>query len=266
MAWFCSFEDCASIGLAVYGQASITAESDADMRRMMKRLIAGESGESAIEYGLIAALISVGIIASLYSTRSSLVTDYNCIANQMGSAGGGCAGGAAAQPSAGTGTTGTQTQSSYSAQSYWAAKTPTTRTVNRSSDGTLIQTTFNFNDGSQVQYNVYPKQTDPNTYIRVNITDITAQTSTALYFDAKGNETFANFAQDYNNMQYTLFNSRTPDPSPANFETGTSRAISLYTVNNGTPNTNGPPTDDQYQRLEQSYRDAQYFGGQATVQ
>lgn len=49
-------------------------------RRLGKRLKAAEEGAAAMEYGLIAAVISLGIIGSLVTTRDHLICDYNTIA------------------------------------------------------------------------------------------------------------------------------------------------------------------------------------------
>jgi pilus assembly protein Flp/PilA len=53
----------------------------------MKRLVPGfakdESGATAIEYGLIAALISVVIIGVLSTIGTNLNTKFNEIANQL---------------------------------------------------------------------------------------------------------------------------------------------------------------------------------------
>ncbi len=73
------------------------------MLRFVRRLKKREEGATAIEYALIAALISLGIIGSLVGTRTSLVTDYNCIAAAIGGSGS-CSPGTT--PTGGTGGTG----------------------------------------------------------------------------------------------------------------------------------------------------------------
>ena len=45
------------------------------MTSMIKRFVRNESGATAIEYGLIAAIIAVGLIASLQTLRGNLQTD-----------------------------------------------------------------------------------------------------------------------------------------------------------------------------------------------
>jgi pilus assembly protein Flp/PilA len=51
------------------------------------KLFRDESGATAIEYGLIAGIVSVGIIAALTSLKGSLNATFTKINNQLGSAG-----------------------------------------------------------------------------------------------------------------------------------------------------------------------------------
>lgn len=55
------------------------AHRDIDMNKLFKRFLRDESGATAIEYGLIAALISVGIIVGVRSLGSSLSTTLNTL-------------------------------------------------------------------------------------------------------------------------------------------------------------------------------------------
>lgn len=50
---------------------------------MFSRFVKDESGATAIEYGLIAAIVAVGIIAALGSVRDSLNTTFNSVATQL---------------------------------------------------------------------------------------------------------------------------------------------------------------------------------------
>jgi pilus assembly protein Flp/PilA len=56
------------------------------MKSLMK-FVKNESGATAIEYGLIAAGISVAIIAVVNSLGSTLKTTFNTISTNLGSAG-----------------------------------------------------------------------------------------------------------------------------------------------------------------------------------
>jgi pilus assembly protein Flp/PilA len=51
--------------------------------KALRAFAADESGATAIEYGLIAALVAVGIIAALGTLRDSVVNMYNTIGNAL---------------------------------------------------------------------------------------------------------------------------------------------------------------------------------------
>ena len=53
------------------------------MKNIVNRFATDESGATAIEYGLIAALISVVIIGVLSTIGTRLSTKFNQIANQL---------------------------------------------------------------------------------------------------------------------------------------------------------------------------------------
>ncbi len=53
----------------------------------MKKFLRDDSGATAIEYGLIAGIVSVGIIAALTSLKGSLNATFTKINTQLGSAG-----------------------------------------------------------------------------------------------------------------------------------------------------------------------------------
>jgi pilus assembly protein Flp/PilA len=48
-----------------------------------KQFLADESGATAIEYGLIAALIAVAIIAALNALSGNLQNTFNYVGNQL---------------------------------------------------------------------------------------------------------------------------------------------------------------------------------------
>lgn len=50
---------------------------------MLKKLFKDESGATAIEYGLIAALLSVAIIAALTLVSDNLETAYNSVGEAL---------------------------------------------------------------------------------------------------------------------------------------------------------------------------------------
>ena len=53
------------------------------MKNLVTRFANDESGATAIEYGLIAALISVAIIAALTLVGSNLTAKFNSVASTL---------------------------------------------------------------------------------------------------------------------------------------------------------------------------------------
>ena len=53
------------------------------MRSLITRLIKSEKGATAIEYGLIAALVSVVIIGALTLVGSHLTSTFNSVGNAL---------------------------------------------------------------------------------------------------------------------------------------------------------------------------------------
>lgn len=61
----------------------------ASMSRMIRAFAKDESGATAIEYGLIAALVSVAAIGALTAMGDSLSTMFNTVSSSLSSATGG---------------------------------------------------------------------------------------------------------------------------------------------------------------------------------
>lgn len=53
------------------------------MKKLLNRFAADQSGATAIEYGLIAGLISVVIIVSITALGTKLTNQFNKIANNL---------------------------------------------------------------------------------------------------------------------------------------------------------------------------------------
>jgi pilus assembly protein Flp/PilA len=53
------------------------------MQNLISRFVRDESGATAIEYGLIAALISVVIITALTAIGTGLTTKFTSVANAL---------------------------------------------------------------------------------------------------------------------------------------------------------------------------------------
>ena len=49
------------------------------MKNVLRRFVRDESGATAIEYGLIAAIIAVGLIASLQTLQGNLKDTFNSV-------------------------------------------------------------------------------------------------------------------------------------------------------------------------------------------
>ncbi len=56
------------------------------MRKILNKMRRNEEGATAIEYGLIAALLSIGIIAAVQGVRGQLQTTFNNVNSQLASA------------------------------------------------------------------------------------------------------------------------------------------------------------------------------------
>lgn len=56
------------------------------MTKLFSRFLKDESGATAIEYGLIAALISVALVAGATTLGNTLSTTFNSLSTKMNSA------------------------------------------------------------------------------------------------------------------------------------------------------------------------------------
>jgi pilus assembly protein Flp/PilA len=56
------------------------------MKKQIARFVQDESGATAIEYGLIAALIAVGIIAAARGLGSQIAATFNTVTTTMSTA------------------------------------------------------------------------------------------------------------------------------------------------------------------------------------
>jgi pilus assembly protein Flp/PilA len=53
------------------------------MKTIVSRFVKDESGATAIEYGLIAALVGVGIIAALQNLRTDLNNTFTAVSDEL---------------------------------------------------------------------------------------------------------------------------------------------------------------------------------------
>ncbi len=61
--------------------------SDSFCAAVVRYLRRSEAGATAIEYGLVAGILAIGVIGALTLTRQSLRTQYDCVALRLDSAG-----------------------------------------------------------------------------------------------------------------------------------------------------------------------------------
>jgi pilus assembly protein Flp/PilA len=69
--------------LASGANAALTSERDHIMKDLLSLFSRDESGATAIEYGLIAGLIAVVIIATITTVGTSLSAKFNAIASNL---------------------------------------------------------------------------------------------------------------------------------------------------------------------------------------
>ena len=53
------------------------------MKNLVRQFINNESGATAIEYGLIAAIVGVGLVAGLSSLKTSLDTTFTTVGTKL---------------------------------------------------------------------------------------------------------------------------------------------------------------------------------------
>jgi pilus assembly protein Flp/PilA len=56
------------------------------MRKFLNKLVRNENGATAIEYGLIAALLAIGIIAAVQGVRTQLVGTFGKVSSELNTA------------------------------------------------------------------------------------------------------------------------------------------------------------------------------------
>ena len=63
--------------------AANTTSREAELKRILKQFLSNESGATAIEYGLIAAGISIAIIVAVNGLGTNLNTKFTSINNSL---------------------------------------------------------------------------------------------------------------------------------------------------------------------------------------
>jgi len=72
------------VGHRVSFSRTVLLEGSSLMKSLFTRFASDESGATAIEYGMIAALIAVAIIAALKTVGNNLGTKFNQISGNLG--------------------------------------------------------------------------------------------------------------------------------------------------------------------------------------
>ena len=70
----------------MFGRTRFATGKVASMATTLRRFIADESGATAIEYGLIAALVAVAAIAALQAMGNSLSDMFNAVSGKLSGA------------------------------------------------------------------------------------------------------------------------------------------------------------------------------------
>lgn len=109
-----------------------------------------DRGATAIEYGLIAGLVALGIVGSLVTTKGSLNYIFGSASSQIGAANGGGVASPPAQPGV------TQQRAIVAGNTsarapYWNAKTLASKTVTNPTSTSQL-TTFTYTDGASGSY------------------------------------------------------------------------------------------------------------------
>lgn len=159
---------------------------DPDNIWRFKRIRDERSGATAVEYGLVAGLIALGLVGSLVTTKGSLNAIFGTASSQLGS---------------GVGSVGAPGSTS-SVAAYWQSKTLAGPPTHGSS-GTSTWTIFTYTDGTTVQFGRNPGASNAETF---NMTDPVNHIKTAAWA--------------YDGGQQWLFNYLTYDATMTNLVRG----------------------------------------------
>lgn len=173
--------------IAEYPRAHGSGRASRLVRRRWGLLRSAQQGGVSIEYGLLGAVIALGLVASLVSTRSTLNSTLNTISSQVGSA----TSSQSAAPVV------TPTITPFPSQ-FWGSKALSTTT--KSWNGNSYNYTFTYADGSQAQFVKLSGQTSA---YQLAITDRTNSQIRYEYFDTNGNSTYVQVNQ-YNSAMSVI--------------------------------------------------------------
>lgn len=205
----------------------------------------GDSGATAIEYAIIAALIGIGLIASLVSTKGSLSAVFGVASSNMGSANAQSGGGSA----------------SVAVPSYWAAKTLATSSKQANSYGGFTYG-YVYSDGTRINFETHPNDSAQNFIMS------TEDPATNQIRYASGNLqnqlSFVQVNQFTGAQPFSTYESQSYAYSPGQTAIGTNpltaQYVSTQNFSNGTATTNTTtPTAALNAYLGNAQSDLTYF-------
>ncbi len=192
--------------------------------RFMIRISRSNAGATAIEYGLLAGLIALGVVASLMGTKTSLNAVFSTTSTQLGSV--------------------TSQASSTTPQplppSAWSGKTLTSssRVANASSG---FNYTYKYSDGSIAYLNTYPNATASN--FQLSLWDPSLNQSKMASTNKNGDLTSIQILQ-YDSSGNVTMNSIVTNPGQnpigLNPLSGSTMTTTYYTNNNPTSSNSTP--------------------------
>lgn len=166
------------------------------MRRVTKaRWNHDERGATAVEYGLIAGLLALGITGSLVTTKTSFNGVFSAIAGGVGSSAGAPA----------VTVTPLKTVATSTRSSYWSSKTlaasPTSTT-----NGAVTTKVFTFTDGTKATLKT---GVGGNSDTSLVISDSTNMQTNSMYTDAQ--------ARPFQFVEYLYYDAAMTSPSESHF-------------------------------------------------
>lgn len=145
---------------------------------MLKRFSRADEAATAVEYGLIAGIIALGLVGSLATTKGSLNAVFGAVSSQIGSS------------QAGSGSSGPTSTSARAP--FWQAKTQSGSAL-VATQGGWKQTVTNYTDGTQVAYFTNSSANPPTKTVEVLAPDHLSLTTTTVN---------ANGVQQWQETQY----------------------------------------------------------------
>lgn len=206
-----------------------------------RKLTRSERGATAIEYALIGALIGLGLIGSLVTTKGSLNAIFGTASGQMGSA---SAADAAAVPAR---------------FGYWSARTVQSSSTTKSIPSRSITTNITYSDGTTVtmrqEIDANGVRTGRNSF---QVNDFATNVTTIYGTDYNG--TVSTFEQvTYKTMPPVSYNQTLSVDGLYSNGTLTGVRTSTYAGDSATSTNTAPPTQKYQTDVANAATDLAYF-------